>query len=164
MKSRLTHLALLVLGAAGVVLTFLGTIPKYAGLAAGLLLLVTDAKKALGPLDVTKAAAPMFALLLLGHALFGCATTRAAGTIAKTCEPSTDQESAILAAASSSGDQALALTAIDALGFALCVLQRGADEAIAALTPKAGTTALALTAESYSPVLANLQAWRKAHP
>jgi len=39
-------------------------------------------------------------------AFSGCATTAAVGTIAKTCEPSTDQESAILAAASSSGDQA----------------------------------------------------------
>lgn len=48
MKSRFTHLVLLVLGAAAAVLTFLGTVPKYAGLAAALLLLVTDAKKALG--------------------------------------------------------------------------------------------------------------------
>lgn len=48
MKSRLTHLALVVLGAAGVVLTVLGMIPKYATFASGALLLVADAKKALG--------------------------------------------------------------------------------------------------------------------
>lgn len=163
MKSRLIHLALLVLGAAGVVLTFLGTVPKYAGLAAGLLLLVTDAKKALGPLDVTKAAAPMFALLLLGHALFGCATTSKVGTIAQSCEPSTAQEMQLVQAASNP-DRALALAAIDGLGFVLCVLQRGADEAIGALQAKSGETVLALTASAYSPVVANLKAWRAAHP
>lgn len=108
--------------------------------------------------------AAILAGLVAALMMHGCAHVTPIATIAKTCEPSTDQESAILAAASSSGDQALALTAIDALGFALCVLQRGADEAIAALTPKAATTALALTAESYSPVLANLVAWRAAHP
>jgi len=49
MKSRFAHLAMLVLGAAGVVLTFLGSIPKYAGLAGSALLLVTDLRKAMSP-------------------------------------------------------------------------------------------------------------------
>lgn len=48
MKSRFLHLAMLALGAAGIVLTFLGSVPKYAGIAAGALLVVTDLKKALG--------------------------------------------------------------------------------------------------------------------
>jgi hypothetical protein len=115
-------------------------------------------------LKVLMLVAAILAGLIAALMMHGCATTAAVDAVAKTCEPSTDQESAILAAASSSGDQALALTAIDALGFALCVLQRGADEAIAALTPKAGATALALTASTYSPVVDNLKAWRAKHP
>lgn len=108
----------------------------------------------------------VFAILFLGSALYqqaGCATVAKAGPVAKSCEPSTDQEMAILDAAAKPS-QAEALAAIDALGFVLCVLQRGADEAIASLAPKAGETALALSASGYSPVLGNLRAWRAAHP
>lgn len=47
MKSQFTHLALVVLGIAGAILTFLGMVPKYAGFASGALLLIADAKKAL---------------------------------------------------------------------------------------------------------------------
>jgi hypothetical protein len=95
--------------------------------------------------------------------MHGCATTSKGGSIATSCEPTSAQEMALITAASNPS-QLEALTAIDALGFALCVLQRGADEAIGALQAKSGTTTLALTAESYSPALANLKAWRKAHP
>lgn len=102
-------------------------------------------------------------VLILGHLLCGCATTHAVATIAKSCEPSTDQEMAILEAAAKP-TQAEALVAIDALGFLLCVAKKGVDEGIAALTPKAGTAALALVASDYSPVLDNLVAWRAAHP
>lgn len=48
MKSQFAHLGLIVLGIAGAVLTVLGMIPKYAALASGALLLVADARKALG--------------------------------------------------------------------------------------------------------------------
>ena len=92
--------------------------------------------------------------------MHGCAHVTA---VAKACEPTTDQEMAILEAAAKPS-QAEALAAIDALGFVLCVAQRGADEAITALTPKPGAKALALTAGGYSPVLDNLRAWRAAHP
>lgn len=106
----------------------------------------------------------MLAVLAFGN---GCATTAKVTAkvipIVKSCEPSTDQEMAILEAAAQP-TQAEALAAIDALGFVLCLAQKGVDEAIAALTPKAGTATLALTAASYSPVLDNLQAWRTAHP
>lgn len=102
----------------------------------------------------------VFYVLTLAVLLFGCATVT---PIVKACEPSTDQEMAILDAAAKP-TQAEALAAIDALGFVLCVLQRGADEAIASLSPKAGETSLALTASGYSPVLDNLRAWRTAHP
>jgi hypothetical protein len=102
-------------------------------------------------------------LMTLAVLLFGCATTKAVGTIAKSCEPSTDQEAAILDAAAKP-TQAEALAAIDALGFVLCVAQRGVDEAIASLQPKPGEAALALSAASYSPVLDNLREWRKRHP
>lgn len=103
-----------------------------------------------------------YALFLL-TAIGGCATTKAVGTIAKSCEPTTDQEMALLDAAAKP-TQLEALAAIDALGFVLCVLQLGADEAIASLQPKPGTTALALSAASYSPVVDNLKEWRKRHP
>ena len=103
----------------------------------------------------------VFLAVLVG--LSGCATTKAVGTIAKSCEPTTDQEMAILEAAAKPS-QAEALAAIDALGFVLCVAQRGVDEAIGSLTPKPGAKALALTAGGYSPVLDNLRAWRAAHP
>lgn len=48
MKSKVVHFALIALGAIGTVLTFLGSVPKYAGFAAGGLLLVGDVKKLLG--------------------------------------------------------------------------------------------------------------------
>jgi hypothetical protein len=160
MKSRFLHLAMLVLGAAGAVLTFLGTVPKYAGFASGLLLLVTDAKKALSALGPV---GPPIAILLLLSSALGCATTAKVLPSAKACEPSTDQESAIVAALGTP-DQAAALAAVDALGFALCLAQRGVDEVIASLTPKPGTAQLALTAAAYSPVLDNARAWRAAHP
>jgi hypothetical protein len=105
----------------------------------------------------------MLGLMMLGVLLFGCATTAKVITVAKSCEPSTDQEMAILEAAAKPS-QAEALAAIDALGFVLCMLQRGVDEAITALAPKAGAMPLALTAASYSPVLDNLVAWRNRHP
>lgn len=101
----------------------------------------------------------LLAVLLFG----GCATTKAIGAVAKSCEPSTDQETAILGALSNPA-QAVALAEMDALGFALCVMQKGVDEIIAAVTPKPGTAALALTAAAYSPVLDNARAWRAAHP
>ena len=93
----------------------------------------------------------------------GCATTKAVSSVASQCEPSTAQETAILGALSNPA-QAAALAEVDALGFALCVLQKGVDEIIAAVTPKPGTTAETLTAAAYSPVLDNARAWRAAHP
>ena len=48
MKSRVVHFVLIGLGVATTILTFLGSVPKYAGFAAGALLLVGDAKKLLG--------------------------------------------------------------------------------------------------------------------
>ena len=107
----------------------------------------------------------MFVGLLVTAAIMffgmhGCAHVAA---VAKACEPTTDQEMAILEAAAKPS-QVEALAAIDALGFVLCVAQRGVDEAIGSLTPKPGTKALALTAGGYSPVLDNLRAWRAAHP
>jgi len=95
--------------------------------------------------------------------MHGCATTKAVGNVAKQCEPTTAQETAILGALSNPA-QAAALTEMDALDFGLCVLQKGVDEVIAAVTPKPGTAALALTAAAYSPVLDNARAWRAAHP
>jgi hypothetical protein len=99
-------------------------------------------------------------VLTVAVLLFSCAHVAA---VADACKPTTAQEMAIVEAASHPV-QAEALAAIDALGFALCVLQQGADDAIGALQSKAGETTLALTAEAYSPVVANLKAWRKAHP
>jgi hypothetical protein len=101
--------------------------------------------------------------LLLAVGLFGCATTKAVGNVAKACEPTTAQETAILGALSNPA-QAAALTEMDALGFGLCVLQKGADEIISAVTPKPGSAAQALIAASYSPLLDNAKAWRAAHP
>lgn len=100
---------------------------------------------------------------LLVVSMAGCATTAAVGTIAKQCEPTTAQETAILGALSNPA-QAVALAEMDALDFGLCVLQKGVDEVIQAVTPKPGTAAEALTAAAYSPVLANAKAWRQAHP
>lgn len=105
----------------------------------------------------------MKALLLVIVLSASCATTKAVGSVAKQCEPTTAQETAILGALSNPA-QAAALTEMDALGFALCVLQRGVDEIITAVTPKTGTTAEALMAAAYSPVLDNAEAWRKVHP
>jgi hypothetical protein len=102
-------------------------------------------------------------LMTLAVLLFGCATTAKAVTVAKQCEPSTDQEAAILGALSNPA-QAAAMAEMDALGFGLCVLQKGVDEIIEAVAPKPGTTAQALTAAAYSPVLDNARAWRAAHP
>lgn len=165
MKSRFVHLALIVLGAAGIVLSLLAQIPKYAGAAGAFMLLVADAKKALGAIDTTKSAATVFVLLLLGHALFGCATV---GTAAKSCEPSTDQTAAILNAAANPA-RAAALAAIDALHFSLCVLQAGADKAIADLEAKSRARAEMATMAGIDPPapdprLGNLKAWRAAHP
>ncbi len=101
--------------------------------------------------------------LLCTLALFGCATTKAVGSVAKACEPTTAQGTAILGALSNPA-QAAAFAEMDALDFGLCVLQKGVDEVIAAVTPKPGTTAEALTAAAYSPVLDNAKAWRAAHP
>lgn len=92
-----------------------------------------------------------------------CATVSKVGQVAKQCEPTTDQETAILGALSNPA-QAAAMAEMDALGFGLCVLQKGVDEIIAAVTPKPGTTAQALMAAAYSPVLDNARAWRQAHP
>ena len=47
--SKPVHFVLIALGIATTVLTFLGSIPKYAGFASGALLLVADAKKLLAP-------------------------------------------------------------------------------------------------------------------
>ena len=99
-------------------------------------------------------------IMFYGHLLFGCAHVE---NVAKQCEPTTAQETAILGALSNPA-QAAAMAEMDALGFGLCVLQRGVDEIIAAVTPKAETTAQALTAAAYSPVLDNARAWRAAHP
>lgn len=102
---------------------------------------------------------------LLVVALFGggCATTKAVGSVAKACEPTAAQGMQIMDAASNPV-QAEALIAIDALGFVLCVAQRAVDEDIASLAPKTDAGALERSAESYSPVLDNLRAWRAAHP
>jgi hypothetical protein len=104
-------------------------------------------------------------IVLVASLLFysGCATTKAAVTVAKQCEPTTAQETAILGALSNPA-QAAAMAEMDALDFGLCVLRRGVDEIIAAVAPKSGTTAQALTAAAYSPVLDNALAWRAAHP
>ena len=101
--------------------------------------------------------------LVLALLLSGCATTKAVGNVAKQCEPTTAQETAILGALSNPA-QAAAMVEMDALDFGLCVLQKGVDEIIAAVTPKPGSTAQALTAAAYSPVLDNAKAWRAAHP
>lgn len=102
----------------------------------------------------------LFALLFLVVLLFGCAHVKA---VAVSCEPTTDQEMAILDAAGKP-TQLEAIASIDALGFALCVLQRGADEAIQALSAKPETASIASTMSGWSPVLDNLRAWRAAHP
>lgn len=102
---------------------------------------------------------------LLVVALFGggCATTKAFGAVAKACEPTAAQGMRIMDAANNPV-QVEALAAIDALGFALCLVQRGVDEGIASLAPKSDAGALERSAESYSPILDNLRAWRAAHP
>lgn len=105
-------------------------------------------------------------LAVLGLAVFaGCATTAKVVPIVKACEPTTAQEAAIFAALENP-TQAAALAAVDALGFALCVAQKGIDEVIAALEPKASglTAAQSLVTADYSPVLENARAWRTAHP
>lgn len=53
MKSQFSHLGLIVLGIAGAVLMVLGQIPKYTAFASGALLLIADAKKAIGSSTVT---------------------------------------------------------------------------------------------------------------
>jgi PBP1b-binding outer membrane lipoprotein LpoB len=110
-----------------------------------------------------RAARWYWALAFFALLLFGCATTKAVGTVAKQCEPSTDQEMAIIEALSTV-DTAVALAKVDALTFGLCVLQRGVDEIIATLTAPPGTTTISATAADYSPVLANARAWRATHP
>ena len=100
---------------------------------------------------------------LIVVALSGCATTAKVVPIVKACEPTTAQETAILGALSNPS-QAAALAEMDALGFALCVLQKGVDEIISAVSPKPSTAAQALLAASYSPILDNARAWRADHP
>jgi hypothetical protein len=111
-------------------------------------------------LKILMIVAAVVAAFIAALMMHGCAHVSA---VADACKPTTAQEMAIVEAASHPV-QAEALAAIDALGFALCVLQQGADDAIGALQSNAGETTLALTAEAYSPVVANLKAWRKAHP
>lgn len=111
-------------------------------------------------LKILMLVAMILGALIAALMMHGCAHVAA---VAKACEPTSAQEMALVQAASNPS-QAEALAAIDALGFALCVAQRGADEAIGALAAPAGQTTLALTASAYSPVVANLRAWRAAHP
>lgn len=166
MRSRLMHIILILLGGAGVVLAYLEKSPKWSGLAGAGLLLVAELRKALAPVSEETKMRLLFAAFFVAvgtHLLYGCATLRKTTPVVKSCEPSTDQEMAILEAAAKPS-QAEALAAIDALGFVLCVLQRGADEAIAALAAKPETASIAATMNGWSPVLDNLRAWRAAHP
>jgi hypothetical protein len=114
-------------------------------------------------LKVLMIAGAVLAAIIMFLMTHGCATTAKVVPIVKACEPTTSQESAILGALSNPA-QAAAMVEMDALDFGLCVLQKGVDEIIEAVTPKSGTTAQALTAAAYSPVLDNARAWRAAHP
>lgn len=102
--------------------------------------------------------------LFLLTALGGCATTAKLGTVAKSCEPSTDQMTALEGALTSSADAAVAVATAEGLGFLACMLHQGANEIVSALTPKPGTAALELAGSSYSTLLPNATALLKKYP
>jgi hypothetical protein len=108
--------------------------------------------------------------LILALLLSGCATTKAVGSAAKQCEPTTAQETQLLTAASNP-DELVALALIDALPFAVCVVQKLADKFItdhqqtATVVDAGSITADLIQASGVDAIrMRNLMDWRAEHP
>lgn len=161
MKSRFTHLAMIVLGAAGVALGLLEKVPKYATAAGAGLLLLAEVRKAFGlNIDITKPPVSIV-LALLACAGISCATVQKTAT---TCEATASQAQKILEMLGSSTVASVAIAAVDALKFG-CATTAEVDAYIEAHEhPDAGVAPLASIDPLDSLRLANAYAWRTAHP
>jgi hypothetical protein len=154
MKSRLAHLALVVLGGATVVASVLSAIPRYAAIGGALALLIADARKAFAKLDTNGAVNLLFAVFVsvVGAHAIGCA--HLAAVEAKCNVTTQDLFDVGLAAVGEDYEAALSPGAINK---EFCVIKASASELLALRRPPSPPPAEAL-------MMNHLQAWSVAHP
>lgn len=96
--------------------------------------------------------------------IHGCATTKGATAVVKSCAPTSAQVDAIVGVLSTNIDQDKAVAEAEGLGFLACILHNGAQEIVNAITPPADAGATATEAAGYSPLLPNAMALLKKYP
>lgn len=157
-KKRILHAVMMALSVAGAVCVALEKLPRWAAAASVALALVTNLEKVIGAIDATAGLTVVFMGLLLGHALFGCATL---STVAKVCAPSTADETQAITDLFERLDLTTAevIAAAEGGKIAVCVVTEVAKDIL-----NRASQIKAATAAGETPIVARAQAWVQKHP